>query len=42
MPDHTTLWYFRERLIRTGKEQEVWDQLQMQLDVKGLKIKNGG
>jgi transposase, IS5 family len=41
IPDHTTLWYFRERLIKTGKEQEVWDQLQCQLDVKGLKVKKG-
>jgi len=41
IPDHSTLWYFRERLIKTGKEQEVWDQLQKQLDAKSLKIKKG-
>lgn len=41
IPDHTTLWYFRERLIKAGKEQAVWDQLQAQLDAKGLKIKRG-
>lgn len=40
-PDHITFWYFQERLIETGKEKAVWDQLQAQLDVKGLKIKKG-
>ncbi len=28
IPDHSTLWYFRERLIRAGTEPAVWDQLQ--------------
>ena len=41
IPDFTTIWYFRERLIEAGKEQEIWDQLQHQLDAKGLKIKQG-
>ncbi|MDI6719440.1 MAG: IS5 family transposase [Methanomicrobiales archaeon] len=41
IPDHSTLWYFRERLIRAGKEKAVWDQLQQQLDTKGLRIKKG-
>ena len=41
IPDHSTLWYFRERLIRAGKEQAVWDQLQAQFDTKGLSIKRG-
>ncbi|OPY36484.1 MAG: hypothetical protein A4E35_02023 [Methanoregula sp. PtaU1.Bin051] len=25
--DHTPLWYFRERLIKAGKEMAIWDQL---------------
>ncbi|HRU80896.1 MAG TPA: IS5 family transposase [Methanolinea sp.] len=41
IPDHTTLWYFRERLIRSRKEQAIWDQLQTQIEVKGLKIRKG-
>lgn len=41
IPDHTTLWYFRERLIRSGKEQAIWDQLQTQIEVKGLTIRKG-
>jgi len=35
IPGFTTIWYFRERLIEAGKEQEIWDQLQHQLDAKG-------
>jgi len=41
IPNHTTLWYFRERLIRSRKEQAIWDQLQTQIEVKGLKIRKG-
>jgi len=41
IPDFTTIWHFRERLIEAGKEQEIWDQLQRQLEAKGLKIKKG-
>lgn len=41
IPDHTTLWYFRERLIRSRKEQAIGDQLQTQIEVKGLKIRKG-
>ncbi len=41
IPNHTTLWYFRERLIRSRKEQAIGDQLQTQIEVKGLKIRKG-
>jgi len=41
IPGFTTIWYFRERLIEAGKEQEILDQLQHQLDAKGMKIKRG-
>lgn len=41
IPDHTTLWYFRERLIQTGKEKAIWEELQRQLDAKGLQIRRG-
>ena len=41
IPDHTTLWYFRERLIKSGKEDAVWEMLQNQLDTKGLRIRKG-
>jgi len=36
VPDSTTIWLFRERLAETGKDMEVWDELQRQLDAKGL------
>jgi len=40
-PDYSTVWRFRERLAETGKDQEVWKELQRQLDAKGLKVRKG-
>ena len=36
VPDSTTIWLFRERLVETGRDLEVWGELQRQLDAKGL------
>ena len=41
VPDSTTVWLFRERLADTGKDREVWAELQRQLDEKGLSVKKG-
>lgn len=41
IPDHTTVWYFRERLKESGKDKEIWKELQRQLEAKGLKIRKG-
>jgi len=41
IPDFSTVWFFRERLIKSGKYQEVWNTFQAQLDLKGLKITRG-
>lgn len=41
LPDYTTVWLFRERLIQSGKMEKVWSELQRQLDRKGLKVKRG-
>jgi IS5 family transposase len=41
IPDRSTVRYFRERLVKTGKDKEIWNELQRQLDVKGLEIKKG-
>jgi IS5 family transposase len=41
IPDRSTVWYFRERLAETGKDREVWNELQRQLDSMGLRIKQG-
>ena len=41
IPDSSTIWAFRERLSGTGKDREIWDELQRQIDERGLKIKKG-
>jgi IS5 family transposase len=41
IPDSTTVWLFRERLAETGKDSEIWRELQRQLDERGLKVKKG-
>ncbi|MCK4438097.1 IS5 family transposase [Candidatus Bathyarchaeota archaeon] len=41
VPDSTTMWLFRERLADTGRDKAVWEELQRQLDEKGLSVKKG-
>jgi len=41
IPDQTTVWYFRERLAKTGTDKAIWNELQRQLDAKGLEIRKG-
>ena len=41
IPDYSTVWLFREKLHKTGKDKELWQELQRQLDAKGLKVKKG-
>jgi len=41
IPDFSTVWTFRERLSKTGKDKKIWHELQRQLDSKGLKVKKG-
>ncbi|WP_255590956.1 IS5 family transposase [Methanobacterium spitsbergense] len=41
IPDRSTVWAFKERLIYTGKDEKIWEELQRQIDAKGLKIKEG-
>ena len=40
-PDYSTVWRFRERLAKTGKDKEIWDELQRQLDRRGPKVRKG-
>jgi len=40
-PDYSTVWRFRERLAETGKDQEVWAELQRQIDEKELSVRKG-
>ncbi len=41
IPDYSTVWTFRERLSKTGRDKRIWQELQRQLDAKGLKVKKG-
>lgn len=41
IPDSTTIWLFRERLVEKGKLDSIWQELQRQLDAKGLVVKEG-
>lgn len=41
VPDFTTIWKIRERLKNSGKEDEIWSELQRQLKEKGLEITKG-
>ena len=41
LPDAKTIWYFRERLSKTGRDRIIWNELQRQLEAKGIKVKKG-
>ena len=41
IPDFTTVWLFRERLAKSGKDKEIWAELQRQLDHLGYGVKKG-
>ena len=41
LPDAKTIWYFRERLSKTGRDRIIWNELQRQLEAKGIKVKRG-
>jgi IS5 family transposase len=41
VPDSTTIWLFRDRLAKSGKDKLIWAELQRQLDEAGLKVRKG-
>jgi len=41
LPDYSTVWQFRERLAESGRDRMVWEELQRQLDEKGLSVRKG-
>src|SRR5512137_1234448 len=41
VPDFSTIWLFRERLIKSGKSKDLWQELQKQMDEKGYTVKEG-
>jgi Transposase and inactivated derivatives, IS5 family len=41
IPDRTTIWKCRERIIKNNADTLIWSELQRQLDERGLKITRG-
>ena len=41
IPDYTTVWLFRERLIKNGKLDSIWEEFTNQLKAKGYEVKKG-
>jgi IS5 family transposase len=41
VPDFSTIWRIRDRLKERGKEEDIWNELQRQLDEKGFEVKKG-
>src|SRR3990172_2008204 len=41
IPDFSTIWKARERLLKSGVEPQIWSELQRQLNQKGYTIKKG-
>jgi IS5 family transposase len=41
VPDSTTIWKFRERLAENDADNEIWAEMQRQLDAMNLKVQKG-
>ena len=41
IPDATTVWQLRERLAESRGDRTIWEELQRQLDERGLGVKKG-
>ena len=41
IPDRSTVWAFKNRLVDAGMIDDLWTDLQQQLDARGLKIHRG-
>ena len=41
VPDFSTVWLFRERLIKSGRSDDLWKELQRQMEEKGYAVKEG-
>jgi IS5 family transposase len=41
IPDYTTVWLYRERLIKNGKLGAIWEEFTNQLKAKGYEVKKG-
>jgi IS5 family transposase len=40
-PDSRTIWLFKQRIAKSGKDELIWSELQRQLDAMGLQVKRG-
>ena len=41
VPDQNTIWLFRERLSKTGKDKALWKEIWNQFREKGITVRNG-
>jgi len=41
IPDRSTIWAFKNRLVEAGMIDDLWTDLQQQIDVRGLTIRRG-
>ncbi len=41
LPDRNTIWLFRERLSRTGKDRLVFNEIRDQIMAKRIRVKKG-
>ncbi|KZX14405.1 IS5 family transposase [Methanobrevibacter curvatus] len=41
VPDQSTIWLFREKMVENEIDDVIWEELQKQLDEKGFEVKNG-
>ena len=41
LPDAKTIWYFRERLSKTGKDRLVFNEIRDRIMEKHIRIKKG-
>ena len=41
IPDRSTIWVFKNRLVHAGMIDELWTDFQQQIDARGLKIRRG-
>ena len=41
VPDFSTVWLFRERLIKSGRSKDLWNELQRQMEERGYAVKEG-
>ena len=41
VPDQNTIWLFRERLSKTGKDKTLWKEVWRQFKERGITVRNG-